>query len=32
MPLFVTVSRGSRADWARPVLATGDRHVVGAVL
>jgi len=32
MPLYVTVSRGARADAATPILASSDRHVVGAVL
>jgi hypothetical protein len=32
MPLYVTVSRGVRADAATPILASSDRHVVGAVL
>ncbi len=32
MPLFITLSRGARTDLASPVLATGDRQVVGAVL
>ena len=32
MPLYVTVSRGPRADLAKPVLASSDRTVVGAVL
>ena len=32
MPLYVTVSRGPRADAATPILASSDRRVVGAVL
>ncbi len=32
MPLYITVSRGARADAATPILASSDRHVVGAVL
>jgi hypothetical protein len=32
MSLFVTVSRGPRADAAQPVLASSDRGVVEAVL
>ena len=32
MPLYVTLSRGPRADRARPVLASSDRSIVGAVL
>jgi hypothetical protein len=32
MALFITVSRGPRADKTCPVLVTGDRHVVGDVL
>jgi hypothetical protein len=32
MPLYITVSRGPRADAAIPVLASSDRHLVGAVL
>ncbi len=32
MPLYITVSRGARADAAIPILASSDRHVVGAVL
>ena len=32
MPLYVTVSRGPRADLASPVVASSDRAVVGAVL
>ncbi len=32
MPLYLTVSRGPRADQATPVLASSDRAVVVAVL
>lgn len=32
MPLYVTVSRGARADAATPILASSDHQVVGAVL
>ncbi len=32
MPLYITVSRGARADVAMPILASSDSHVVGAVL
>ena len=32
MPLYVTVSRGPRADLARPVLASSDPRVVDAAL
>ena len=32
MPLFITVSEGPRADQARPVLATGDQRLIGALL
>ena len=32
MPLYITVSRGPRADAAIPILASSDRRVVGAVL
>ncbi len=32
MPLYITVSRGPRADAATPILASSDRRVVGAVL
>ncbi len=32
MPLYITVSRGARADAARPILASSDRRVVDAVL
>lgn len=32
MPLYITVSRGPRADEAVPILASSDRNVVGAVL
>lgn len=32
MPLYITVSRGARADAAIPILASSDRHVVGSVL
>ena len=32
MALYITVSRGERADTARPVLAISDRSVIDAVL
>lgn len=32
MPLYITVSRGARADAAIPILASSDPHVVDAVL
>ncbi len=32
MPLYLTISRGPRADQATPVLASSDRAVVAAVL
>ena len=32
MSLYVTVSRGPRADAAEPIVASSDRRVVGAVL
>ncbi len=32
MSLYITVSRGARADTATPILASSDRRVVGAVL
>ncbi len=32
MPLYVTVSRGPRADQATPVLASSDAGVVNAAL
>ncbi|MDP9365360.1 MAG: hypothetical protein M3Q10_14235 [Chloroflexota bacterium] len=32
MPLYLTVSRGPRADMATPVLASSDPLVVNAVL
>ena len=32
MPLYITVSRGARADTATPILASTDHRVVGAVL
>ena len=32
MPLYLTISRGPRADQATPVLASSDRSVVATVL
>lgn len=32
MPIYVTLSQGPRADLARPILASSDQRVVGAVL
>jgi len=32
MPLYLTISRGPRADRASPVLASSDRAVLAAVL
>ena len=32
MPLYLTISKGPRADQATPVLASSDRAVVAAVL
>ena len=32
MSLYITVSRGARADAARPILASSDRRVIDAVL
>lgn len=32
MPLFITLSEGPRADRTQPVLATGDRRIIAALL
>jgi len=32
MSLYITVSRGARADVATPILASSDHRVVGSVL
>lgn len=32
MPLYLTISRGPRADRASPILASSDRAVIDAVL
>ena len=32
MPLYLTLSEGPRADQTRPVLATGDRRIIGELL
>jgi HEAT repeat protein len=32
MPLFLTVNEGSRADVAKPILATSDPRVIRAAM
>ncbi|CAA9530409.1 MAG: hypothetical protein AVDCRST_MAG73-896 [uncultured Thermomicrobiales bacterium] len=32
MPLYLTISRGPRADRASPILASSDRAVIDVVL
>ncbi len=32
MPLYLTVSQGTRADTARPILASNDPRLIAAVM